>query len=111
MKKIIGIVMAFILVLPFGCTTIARAESDNEYQVRINELEREIAEYKAQIDMYEGMVNDFLILIDQISNGDINNDGYTNAVDASQLLSYYAYLSTGGTNTLRKFLLEHDMYK
>ena len=28
--------------------------------------------------------------------GDINNDGLVNAVDASYVLNYYAYLSTGG---------------
>lgn len=112
MKRIIGAIIALILIFPcFSARTVRAEENLSDYNSKITRLEQELAECKAEIAAYQDMVDNFLILIDQISNGDINNDGYTNAVDASQLLSYYAYLSTGGTNTLRKYLLEHDMYK
>lgn len=36
-------------------------------------------------------------------SADINKDGLTDSVDSSMILSYYAYTSTGGTDTIDKF--------
>ncbi len=36
--------------------------------------------------------------------GDINGDGIVDAVDATSILAYYAYTSTGGTADLKEFL-------
>lgn len=64
----------------------------------------------------EDIDNDLIILYDYnkdpllitefkyLNIGDINGDGFINAIDASQLLSYYAYTSTGGTLGLREYM-------
>ncbi|MDE5772610.1 MAG: leucine-rich repeat protein [Ruminococcus sp.] len=36
--------------------------------------------------------------------GDINNDGYIDAVDAALIMSYYAYVSTDGTDSFPEYL-------
>lgn len=51
----------------------------------------QLAEYEATIDMYETLLTSV-----SLERGDVNNDGFINAVDASQILAYYAYTSTGG---------------
>jgi len=44
------------------------------------------------------------ISVTDSKKGDINGDGLIDAVDATWILSYYAYLSTGGTMSLDEFL-------
>ena len=36
--------------------------------------------------------------------GDINGDNRVDAIDASYISSYYAYLSTGGTGLLEEYI-------
>ena len=59
----------------------------------------QLAEYEATIDMYET-----LLTAVSLERGDVNNDGFINAVDASQILAYYAYTSTGGHLDFMDFL-------
>ena len=40
----------------------------------------------------------------QLKADDVNSSGTINAVDASFILSYYSYVSTGGTNNFETFL-------
>ena len=39
-----------------------------------------------------------------IMYGDVNSDGLIDATDASDILQFYAYTSTGGTASLSEFL-------
>lgn len=59
----------------------------------------QLAEYEATIDMYETLLTSV-----SLERGDVNNDGFINAVDASQILAYYAYTSTGGHLDFMDFL-------
>ena len=40
----------------------------------------------------------------QFKAADVNSDGVLSAVDASAVLSYYAYVSVGGTMTIEEFI-------
>ena len=40
----------------------------------------------------------------EISVGDVNSDGFIDASDASDILQFYAYIQTGGTDSLSEFL-------
>lgn len=62
-------------------------------------LKARIAELEATIDMYETLLTSV-----SLERGDVNNDGFINAVDASQILAYYAYTSTGGQLDFMDFL-------
>lgn len=35
---------------------------------------------------------------------DVNADGATDAIDASSILGYYAYIATGGSGTIEEYL-------
>ena len=74
--------------------------------VHIAELQVQNATYLAQITAYEDEVEMYELLLMDVSleRGDVNNDGFINAVDASQILSYYAYTSTGGQLDFMDFL-------
>ena len=56
--------------------------------------------------MISGPAPDSPVVIEELDSlGDINSDGYINAVDASSVLSYYARISTnqeGGYDALQK---------
>jgi hypothetical protein len=69
-----------------------------QYEAENEKLKAQNATYLAQIMAYEDEIEMYEILIMDISleRGDVNNDGFINAVDASQILAYYAYTSTGG---------------
>ncbi len=41
---------------------------------------------------------------EQLKFADVNGDGDVNAIDASWVLGYYAYISTGGTMSLKDYI-------
>ena len=49
----------------------------------------------------------FLLIMKQ--SADINRDGMIDAVDASIILQYYAYISTKGTDSIEQFILSLDI--
>lgn len=77
-----------------------------QYEAENEKLKAQNATYLAQIMAYEDEIEMYEILIMDISleRGDVNNDGFINAVDASQILAYYAYTSTGGQLDFMDFL-------
>lgn len=121
-KRLIGMLMAFAIA--FCNLSLLSVNAEDEYQVsaanRYTHYEAEIsalkaeneklkaqnATYLAQIMAYEDEIEMYEILIMDISleRGDVNNDGFINAVDASQILAYYAYTSTGGHLDFMDFL-------
>lgn len=78
----------------------------SQYEEKIAELQVQNATYLAQITAYEDEVEMYELLLMDVSleRGDVNNDGFINAVDASQILAYYAYTSTGGRLDFMDFL-------
>lgn len=65
----------------------------------IDSLKARIAELEVTINTYETLLTSV-----SLERGDVNNDGFINAVDASQILAYYAYTSTGGHLDFMDFL-------
>ena len=89
--------------IPFGKDLIT--DDTDSLKARIAELEVENVNLKVELEAVNKRLEDASVLIDQTTNGDINGDGYTNAADASVILGYYSYLSTGGTITLKNYML------
>ena len=122
MKKFIGFILAFAVA--FCNLSLLKVCAEDEYQVSAanhythyeaeisalkaenEKLKAQNATYLAQIMAYEDEIEMYEILIMDISleRGDVNNDGFINAVDASQILAYYAYTSTGGQLDFMDFL-------
>ena len=77
-----------------------------QYEAENEKLKAQNATYLAQIMAYDDEVEMYELLLMDVSleRGDVNNDGFINAVDASQILSYYAYISTGGQLDFMDFL-------
>lgn len=77
-----------------------------QYEKEIKDLKAQIAALKAERENYLEMINTYETLLTSVSleRGDVNSDGFINAVDASQILAYYAYTSTGGHLDFMDFL-------
>lgn len=77
-----------------------------QYEKEIKDLKTQIAALKTERESYLEMINTYETLLTSVSleRGDVNNDGFINAVDASQILAYYAYTSTGGHLDFMDFL-------
>lgn len=109
-KKLIGAAAALVIAITsIGTMKATATDTTMSTEDQIAALQLENATLKAQLAAYDGMLENFLVLIDQTTNGDLNGDGYTDAVDASIILRYYKYLSTGGTITLRNYMLEEGI--
>ena len=98
MKKIISALLSAVICISSLCVVTVHAEDELEA------LRAENARLQEELEAASELLTYFLIELDQISTGDINGDGYTDAVDASLILSYYAYVSTNGNQTLRGYL-------
>lgn len=77
-----------------------------QYEAEIADLKIKNTTYVAQLAEYEATIDTYETLLTSVSleRGDVNNDGFINAVDASQILAYYAYTSTGGHLDFMDFL-------
>lgn len=118
MNKLVGILTAFILcLLTFPVSyTVAEDTLPTDYDAIIGTYERVIDRYKTQINTLEAEnaslksinkllieeIDDFINFVDE-HWADVNRDGYVNAVDASQILAYYVYLSTTDENPVSFF--------
>lgn len=82
------------------------ADDTAQYEKEIKDLKAQIAALKAERESYLEMINTYETLLTSVSleRGDVNYDGFINAVDASQILAYYAYTSTGGHLDFMDFL-------
>ena len=98
MKKIISALLSAVICISFLGVATVHAEDELEA------LRAENARLQEELDATNELLAYFMVVIDQMSTGDINGDGYTDAVDASIILGYYAYISTDGNQTLRGYL-------
>ena len=98
MKKVISVLMSTIIC--FGSLSVASVSAETE----LERLQEENARLTEELEAANEMLEFFLNTLDEISAGDINGDGYTDAVDASLILGYYAYISTNGNLTLRSYV-------
>ena len=109
MKRLITIVLSAALCACF-CPLSTRAGEDVEsLQTQITALQAENADLKEQLESSEFALAFFIDQFENALNGDINGDGYTDAVDASLILGYYSYSSSHEEPiTLREYLLGVD---
>ena len=98
MKKIISALLSAVICI--SSLGVATVHAEDELEA----LRAENARLQEELEATNELITYFLVELDQISTGDINGDGYTDAVDASLILSYYAYVSTSGNQTLRGYL-------
>lgn len=98
MKKLISALLSAVICI--SSLSVATVSAEDELEA----LRAENARLQEELEATNELLAYFLVELDQISTGDINGDGYTDAVDASLILSYYAYVSTNGKQTLRGYL-------
>ena len=98
MKKIISALLSAVICI--SSLGVATVHAEDELET----LRAENARLQEELEATNELLAYFLEELDQISTGDINGDGYTDAVDASIILGYYAYISTDGNQTLRGYL-------
>ena len=99
MKRLITILLSAALCACF-CPLNTRAGED------VDSLVAENARLRAELEATNELLEYFLVEVDQLAKGDINGDGYTDAVDASLILAYYAYSSSNSEPfTLKQYLL------
>ncbi len=98
MKKLISALLSAVICI--SSLGVATAHAEDELAA----LRAENARLQEELEAASELLTYFLIELDQISTGDINGDGYTDAVDASLILGYYAYISTNGNLTLRSYV-------
>lgn len=102
MKRLITALLSAALCVCF-CPLNTRAGED------VDALIAENADLKEQLVASEFALAYFLDQFESALNGDINSDGVTDAIDASLILSYYAYSSSHEEPiTLREYLLGVD---
>ena len=108
-NKVIGTLLAAILcACPLSMRTSAGEDVDG-LQAQITTLQAENADLKEQLESAEFALTFFIDQFENALNGDINGDGYTDAVDASLILSYYAYSSAHDEPvSLREYLIGVD---
>ena len=108
-NKVIGTLLAaMICACPLSTRTSAGEDVDS-LQAQITALQAENADLKEQLESAEFALTFFIDQFENALNGDINGDGYTDAVDASLILGYYSYNSSHEeTITLREYLLGVD---
>ena len=85
------------------CSGIVYA-GDTSYINRIKELEEENAKLKEENNNLQRVLTSY----GNRAYGDMNDDGFVDARDASLLLTYYAKTSVGYTGTLDDFIQEQD---
>lgn len=109
MKRLITILLSAALCACF-CPLSTRAGEDvDSLQSQIAALQAENEDLKEQLESTEFAMAFFIDQFESALNGDINGDGYTDAVDASLILSYYSYSSSHEEPiTLREYLLGGD---
>ena len=98
MKKLISTLLSAVLCI--SSLGVATVHAEDELET----LRAENARLQEELDATNELLAYFMVVIDQMSTGDINGDGYTDAVDASIILGYYAYISTDGNVTLRSYV-------
>ena len=102
MKRLITILLSAALCVCF-CPLSTSAGED------VDALIAENADLKEQLAASEFALAYFIDQFESALNGDINGDGVTDAVDASLILSYYAYSSSHEEPiTLREYLIGGD---
>ena len=102
MKRLITALLSAALCVCF-CPLNTRAGED------VDALIAENADLKEQLAASEFALAYFIDQFESALNGDINGDGVTDAVDASLILSYYAYSSSHEEPiTLREYLIGGD---
>ncbi len=108
-NKVIGTLLAaMICACPLSMQTSAGEDIDS-LQAQIAELQAENADLKEQLESAEFALTFFIDQFENALNGDINGDGYTDAVDASLILGYYSYTSSHEEPiTLREYLIGVD---
>ena len=108
-NKVIGTLLAAMLcACPPSMQTSAGEDVDG-LQAQIAALQAENADLKEQLESAEFALTFFIDQFENALNGDINGDGYTDAVDASLILGYYSYTSSHEEPiTLREYLLGVD---
>ena len=79
-------------------------ETDTNYIDRIKSLEEENAKLTEENNNLQRVLASY----GNRAYGDMNNDGFVDARDASILLTYYAKTSVGYTGTLDDFIQEQD---
>ena len=98
MKKIISALLSAVLCISSLGVATVHAETE------IEALRAENARLQDELEAANEALAHFVLLIEGLSSGDINGDGMTDAVDASLILSYYAYVSTNSPVSLRQFV-------
>ena len=98
MKKIISALLSAVICI--SSLSVATVHAEDELET----LRAENARLTEELEAANEMLEFFLNTIEELSAGDINGDGYTDAVDASLILGYYAYISTNGNLTLRSYV-------
>ena len=102
MKRLITALLSAALCICF-CPLNTQAGED------VDALIAENADLKEQLAASEFALAYFLDQFESALNGDINGDGVTDAIDASLILSYYAYSSSHEEPiTLREYLIGGD---
>ena len=98
MKKIISALLSAVICI--SSLSVATVHAEDELET----LRAENARLTEELEAANEMLEFFLNTIEELSAGDINGDGYTDAVDASLILGYYAYISTNGNLALRSYV-------
>ena len=104
MKVLSALLSAIICISSLSVAKVNAVENVDDLKAQITMLQEENAQLREEIEASNELLSFFLSTIDDISTGDMNGDGYTDAVDASLILSYYAFISTGHNVSLRTYI-------